>query len=177
MAALLVLGSFEVERGEPDLRFLYGYEKVGIAAKRIRSLSTNALKSRVDKAVDQIEETRYRGWIALNLDTRFASISPLAGRDDLLRKFDNAFDSVNSGLARHVENQNVLGLMAYGFVSEWRAPAEFGEPRQLAVSFPFRWLVWTGVDPAEDLLFKDVVEGWQRRVQEQFANISRGKFE
>ena len=35
--ALLALAGAEVRRGEPDARFRYGYELVGVAAKRIRS--------------------------------------------------------------------------------------------------------------------------------------------
>lgn len=175
IAALLCLASAEVESGEPDLRFRYGYEMVGVAAKRVRSRSQDQVQRHIAKAVDQIERSGRRGWIAVNLDSRFMSIRLHGGRSKLLDEFERAFDSINPILARHVHNENVLGVMVYGYTSEWRL-TEAGQKPALETSAPFRWVAWV-TDPGEQLLYKDFSTAWRHRIDSRLQGMAEGRFQ
>lgn len=175
-AAMLVHGGLEVRSGEPDLRLRYGYETVGVAAKRLTSVKAGQLERQVDKAVTQIERTGLRGWIALNIDSRFGHIRLENEATSLLREFNAVFDSVTHGLRDHFQNRNVLGVMLYGYLSEWVRPAADGEKPQLSTSVPFRWHGW--IDEAgEQLLYHDVSRGWRERVNRQLRTIADGSCE
>ena len=53
-AAMLAIGGVEVYPNEPDVRFDYGRERVGIAAKRIMSPAPKQLRTHIKKAIEQI---------------------------------------------------------------------------------------------------------------------------
>jgi hypothetical protein len=55
VGAELVLTGLSVTHGEPDLRFAYGQETVGLAAKRITSLQDRTLEDRIREAERQIK--------------------------------------------------------------------------------------------------------------------------
>src|SRR4051812_25020017 len=75
LGAILQLGGAEVHGGEPDLRFLYGLEMVGIAAKRISSAAAKQVRVHVTKAVEQIQRAKVRGFVAINIDKQFQEIT------------------------------------------------------------------------------------------------------
>jgi hypothetical protein len=177
IAALLALAGADVQRGEPDLRFRYGYELVGIAAKRIRSAKAAQVRRNLSKAVDQIERSGLRGWIGLNLDARFMTIQAgRRGQSKLLAAFNNAFNSVNSALEPFVGNPQVLGVMLYGYTGQWIETSKQSRLPQLSSSSPFRWHGWV-TDPGEQMLYNDFVQAWHSRLNSRFDSISRGHLE
>lgn len=176
-AAMLALGGVTVRRGEPDIRFLYGHEEVGIAAKRIRSLAARQIKKHVDDAVGQIMRSQRRGWIAINLDSRFASIAINQERGQLLRHFERTFDSLNPALRRHRTNKSILGVMAYGYLTDWTFGEDTQSPPKLTISAPFLWLGWFDDDSAERVLHDDFTDGWQRRFANSLQTMSNGRCE
>ncbi len=172
VAAQLVLGGLEASDGEPDLRFRYGYEEVGIAVKRLTSLSTNQVRRNVRKAAEQIQTSKLRGWFALNLDTTFREVPVHGEREELIPRFEAAFDSIKS-ITEEVSSQNdILGVLAYGHLSGWTFRAD-AKP-ELLIRAPFRWVHWRGDDPAGELLFKDFSDGWRPRVSRAIESIMRG---
>lgn len=176
LASLFALASAEVRVGEPDVRLRYGYELVGLAAKRIRSTARRQLSKHIDDAVDQIGRSRLRGLIAIKLESRFSYIDPRQQEDVVLKGFSDAFDSINPHMAKHETNPRLLGYMAFGYISHWRPPTKLGGPPELHFTTPFRWQGWA-LDPAEHLLHRDFTTGWRDRIHTRLANISRGVFE
>ena len=154
------LGGVSVYAGEPDLRIDYGHEKVGVAAKRIRSSRDDQVVRHVKKAAEQINGTGLRGWIAINLDARFRSISANQSREALFRAFDNTFDSVNQAFRSQYENSDVLGFMLYGYTFGWRVDQDVP---QLKAVVPVRWVRWTD-DGANELFFNDFADAWDGRL-------------
>ena len=177
VAAMLVHGGLEVTPGEPDLRLLYGYEKVGIAAKRLTSTDPDQASRHVKKAVQQIESTGLRGWIALNLDSRFAHVQLRDEKSRILDDFTAVFESVTHAIQEHSRNNQVLGIMLHGFLSEWVEPANDEEPLQLSFSAPFRWEGWVDDDPAQTMLYNNFVNGWRGRASNQLQAIASGRCE
>jgi hypothetical protein len=175
--ALLALAGAEVHRGEPDSRFRYGYELVGIAAKRVRSAGSAQLQRNLGKAVEQIEGSHLRGWVAVNLDSRFTTVQAgRKGQARLLRAFNEAFNSVNVALEPFVNHPRVLGIMLYGYVGQWILRSKASLLPQFASSSPFRWHGWIG-DPGEQLLYNDFVQAWHSRLTSRFDRIARGHLE
>ena len=175
--ALLALAGAEVRRGEPDARFRYGYELVGVAAKRIRSAKSAQVHQNLQKAVQQIESSGLRSWIAVNLDSRFTTIQPgRKGQARLLRAFNDAFNSVNSALVPFVAHPLVLGVMLYGYTGQWTKRPKKSRLPQFTSSSPFRWHGWV-TDPGEELLHRDFVEAWHRRLMSRFDRMTLGQLE
>lgn len=160
-AAKFRLGGVSVYAGEPDLRILYGYEKVGVAVKRIRSLRDDQVVRHVKKAAEQISGTGLRGWIVINLDARFRSISASQSHEVLLPAFDKVFDSVNQTFRSQYENSNVLGFRLHGYTYGWQTGQEVP---QLKVATPVRWVRWTD-DVANELLFTNFADAWYGRLE------------
>jgi hypothetical protein len=175
VAAQLVLGGLDVVDGEPDLLFLYGHERVGVAAKRLGSLEPAQVRRNLASAASQIARTGRRGWIAINLDTRFAGIPIHQRRRDLLDTFGAAFDAVNPVAAEFTGESGVLGIMAYSYLSGWRTGGRRQAHPDLVAKAPFRWLCWEGADAGAQLFFKDFSEGWRGRVDGAVHAIMRGE--
>lgn len=64
--AMMVMGDVPVRLAEPDLQIRYVDLEVGVAAKRVRSMSQ--LMKRIDEAVGQIETSAMSGIVAVNVD-------------------------------------------------------------------------------------------------------------
>lgn len=168
-------GGLEVTRGEPDLRFKYGYEPVGVAVKRLDSLAVAQVRRNITDAADQIARSGLRGWIALNLDTRFAGLPLVANRPTLLKRFGQAFDSVTPIAARYAPGPEVLGIIAYGHLSGWRPAGSRRKVPELLIRAPFRWLGWESDDPAAKMFFRDFTEAWRGRISDAIQAIMRGE--
>ncbi|MDE0258558.1 MAG: hypothetical protein OXR82_09270 [Gammaproteobacteria bacterium] len=140
LAAMFHLGGAEVVTGEPDLRITYREETIGVAAKRITSLNSSTLSTRVREAVRQINGSRLRGWIALNLDTRFESLQRV---DDevLLRVASEEFDAVRREVGdKRWDRECVMGLILHGRAAEW-TPRRGGEAPRYKLAWFQRWLL------------------------------------
>lgn len=173
IAANLRLGGVEVRGGEPDVRFKLGYERFGIAAKRISSADLGQLRRHATKAAHQIETTGRRGFIAINLDSRFAATRVEQERSVLLGEFDAVFDSVNELLPELTELPHVAGVMVFGYATEW-VFSDQHLPRIL-IAAPFRWLGWSN-DPAERLLFDEFMRRWRSGLEQHVALLFSSKF-
>jgi hypothetical protein len=175
VAAQLALGGLEVTKGEPDLRYRYGYERVGVAVKRLDSLALTQVRRNIKDAADQIARTGLRGWIALNLDTKLQGLPLVANRPTLLKRFSLAFDSVIPLAARYGSGPQILGIITYAHLSGWRPANSRRNVPELLIRAPFRWLGWESDDPAPKLLFQDVTQAWLSRVEGAIQAIMRGE--
>lgn len=171
LLAMFVLAGADAKLGEPDVLFKYGYEWVGIAAKRVRSASESRLRRHIKKAMSQIDKSGHRGWVAINLDARFVGIDPDQCNPGLLARFDEVFDALDSLLGRMAGNRNVLGVILYGYLSEWIAAQEKDGVPQLVTRVPMRWFGWAD-DPGEEVLFNDFTEGFSKRIDKRLAELA-----
>lgn len=161
IAAMLRLGGADVRRGEPDLRILFGPERVGIAAKRVSSREPSQVRRHLKKAAEQILAARLRGFIAINLDSRFLEMALPRSEPDRIAAFEGVFDELASYEESLRQQDHVLGLMVYGYLAEWTFE-ESSLPELKYVS-PFRWYGWTD-DVAGKLLFDHFTSSWRERV-------------
>jgi hypothetical protein len=138
VATRLRLGGLAVYRGEPDLRFRFGSEILGVAVKRITSQEIKQLKMALKDAVDQIERSKLRGIIVLNLESRLDGLAENASDDELFALVDTIYDS-SPELARYYEARRVVvGLASVSALVRPRpASAPNGLP-ELEVILPWR---------------------------------------
>jgi hypothetical protein len=175
-AAWLILGGAEVTPGEPDLRLLYGRERVGVAAKRVSSLQPKQLKERVKSAVGQIQASGRPGFIALNLDSRFADLDPVQDRSRLIPEFDRRFNELHDHARYYAREPLVIGVMSFGYAAAWSEDnAPTGVP-QLYRTAPFRWLAFDDA-PGGKALFDAFAEGWEGRISARFERMMAGEFD
>jgi hypothetical protein len=145
VAAYLTIAGRFVTDGEPDLRFLYALdERVGVAVKRVTSLAKKQLAERIGDAVRQIDASGRRGWIAVNLDTRFHGRKLFGNQDEVVRSFDDAFNTLLPLADAHSANRMVMGILAFGYLSEW---TDEGDKPGLMWSTPFRYHGFIDPDP------------------------------
>ncbi len=163
IAALLHLAGLTVLRGEPDLLFDFGFQRVGVAAKRIKSLRDDQVTRHVKKARNQVVASSYPGWIALNFDRRFDDVDPLKLETELLQDFERIFDQANRALVEAQEEPSLMGFMIFGFCSAW-ASSGGEEPDALHTAYPSRWVRWAD-GPMDEKQFDDFSDLWHRRVE------------
>ena len=175
LAAMLRLPGLSVTRGEPDLRLIYGKEDVGVAVKRIRSLNVDQVQKRAREGAEQIEREGLRGWIALNLDSRFAVVDYAQDEGSLLADFSKAFDSVNAALRRPAMKRHVLGFILLGYVYSWHPPETGTTEPRLHWAAPLRWQGLTEM-PAEVALFQEFTNRWADRWAVRLRTISSKDF-
>jgi len=175
IAAQLRLPGASVLEGEPDLRFLYGTEIVGVAAKRVTSLNDDQVQKRARAAAKQIEDQGLRGWIALNLDSRFASIDYDQTDDNLTQEFEATFDSLASALRRAALKPQVLGFMLFGYLYSWRPPVEGTTAPRLHSAPPMRWHRLVD-EPADIELFEQFTSHWSDRMMVRLRTLASKDF-
>lgn len=168
------LASCTVYDGEPDILLLFGQETVGIAAKRVRSLNPTQLRRRAKKAADQIDNSKMRGWVALNLDTRVEQIA-YDGNDGgaVAASLSRAFDAVSETLAA-IQSPNVLGHMMLGYLASWQ-PAVGSDPAGLHFGMPFRWVCIPRRD-GDEALFNTFSRRWAERFDQRMVAMQRSEF-
>lgn len=176
VASMLILGGAEVTDAEPDLHLLFGRERVGLAAKRVTSLKRRKLEQRVGLAVDQIQNSGKRGFVVLNIDSRFIDIDPEMDRPLLLDEFDRRFDELNDLAEECARVPEVIGLISHGYAARWDFPAT-GEDRLPALrkTTPMRWVAF-GETEEERNLFDEFSHGWASRIGNRFERIIAGEF-
>jgi len=172
VAAMLVLGSLEVTDGEPDLRLLYGTETIGVAAKRLTSLTPTQADRNFGKAVDQIARSRLRGLVAINLDSRFSGKPSTMPREERLANFEATFNTLAPIIeAYRVPNPHVLGYLAFGHLSEWFLDPSNENKPGLMTHAPFRWFGWPNT-AQEKQLYLAFSDAWRSRVETHLERIS-----
>jgi hypothetical protein len=162
LAAMLRLGGLSVARGGPDLLMRYGTTDVGVAAKRIRSLNVDQVQKNARDAAKQIKRAGLRGWIALNLDSRFGVIDYAQPEDSLLVEFSDTFNSVNAALQRPAVKPHVLGFILLGYVHSWHPPLKGTTEPRLHWAAPLRWQGLAD-NPQDEALFHAFTDGWSQR--------------
>jgi hypothetical protein len=171
VAALFAHTPVDVLAGEPDIRVSLGPERIGIAAKRIRSLKPQRIAERVEKAIEQIRRSGLRGMLAINLDARLegAQLPPMA--EERVTLFVEKLDIILDYLKPCVEDPNVLGVMVFAQCARWVFP-EAGEARtpELDAALPMRWLTWDD-DPVMRMLLDNYQRCWKEAVQRNVAEI------
>lgn len=172
VAAMLVIGSVEVRRGEPDLRILYGKEFIGVAAKRLASLAPHQAKHHFKVGIDQIRTSGLRGILAFNLDSRFTGMPHSMDSQERMGQFQATFETVEPIFEQYREpNPHVLGYLAFGYQSEWITDlAHSGKPG-LMTHMPYRWFGWPNND-AEQRLYLEFSNAWRSRVETNLGAMS-----
>ena len=171
----MALGGLAVSRGEPDLQIGYGHESVGIAAKRLDSVTRAQVRRNIKSAAVQIERSGLRGWVAVNMDNRFHGLPVFGKRRTLLRRFSDAFDWVSHIAAESAAGSEVLGVMAYAHLSDWRPVNSRRSVPALMVRVPFRWTLWDRDNPAARMFFEDFSDAWRPRVDEAIRAVMEGR--
>jgi hypothetical protein len=172
VAAMLVLGGAEVRDGEPDLRMLYGSELVGVAVKRLSSLTADQADRNFAKAVEQIERSGLRGLVAVNLDSRLTGTPSTMTVDEQVRHFERTFNSMEPIFEAYREGHpKVLGYLAFAHISEWVTGSDGSGPPRLLEFAPFRWFGWPNSDE-ETKLYHVFSDEWQSRVERHLEQIS-----
>lgn len=168
------LASCAVYDGEPDILLLFGQETVGIAAKRVRSLNPTQLRKRAKEAAEQIDNSKMRGWVALNLDARVADIAyDGSGGGAITEELGRAFDVVSEALAT-LGSPNVLGHMMFGYLASWH-PAVGSDPAGLHFGVPFRWMCIPRRD-GDEALFNTFSRSWAERFDQRMVAMQRPTF-
>ncbi len=88
LGALFAVAGIPVRPDPPDLRFLFGEEEWGIAAKRVTS--DEQLAKRTTRAVGQLKEQRIRGIVAVNVDAFVRGLDVSEGMDGRWDEFDRS---------------------------------------------------------------------------------------
>jgi hypothetical protein len=118
--ALLLMGGTTVRIAEPDLRFQYGTEEVGIAAKRLSS--PKQLLKRVLAAAKQIERNGDRGFIAVNVDRFVVDMGGPRHAENVIdrgRRYGEKVSPLDGLARRFADRPQVLGIMNFGYSYHW----------------------------------------------------------
>lgn len=168
LAARFRLGGIEVLDGEPDFRFRFGAEVLGVAAKRVTSQEVKQLKTAFKDAVHQIQQSGLRGVIAVNLEKRLDGLPESADDEETLRYVDEVYDA-EPALANYYEGKRsvfgVITLATFERALARRAPN--GLP-QFEVSRPLRFRRYY-----ENLLSRNSGEAFYNQWQANLAKHLR----
>lgn len=109
-----------------------------------------------------------RGWIALNLDTRFDAVRPAEDEEVFLEQAQEAFDAAQELMTTEADGETVIGLMMHGQNTDWSPPSGGNVPRLKTGVFQ-RWALHAE-DPATEefrfaeRFFHDWYAEWDRNV-------------
>ena len=113
IGATLAMGGARVTIEEPDLALEFLGERVGVAAKRVRSVSQ--LGRRVDDAVDQIKRSGRAGFVAVNVDVLVKN----TGAPSAVIRLDERLEPLAAMDAKLRQAPEVLGSMVFGHDTCW----------------------------------------------------------
>ncbi len=117
LGALFAVAGIPVRPDPPDLRFLFGEEEWGIAAKRVTS--DEQLAKRTTRAVGQLKEQRIRGIVAVNVDAFVRGLDVSEGMDGRWDEFDRRVARLHNLYPALAEQVSLVGIVAMGQVVEW----------------------------------------------------------
>lgn len=118
VAAMFAAARADVQAGEPDLRFLYHGEYLGVAAKRVRSVEIDTLVKDMRDGGDQIARQGLRGFLALNLDAYLDSLDITVAGEALGASFNRSVEAAHGELLR-LTYRPIIGVMILGNRVEW----------------------------------------------------------
>jgi hypothetical protein len=113
VGATLAMGGASVSIEEPDLTMKFLGHQVGIAAKRVRSVSQ--LSKRVDDAVDQIRRSGRPGFVAVSVEVLVNN----TGAPSAVIRLDERLAALAAMDARLRQVPEVLGSMVFGRDTRW----------------------------------------------------------
>jgi len=117
MHALLVMGDVRVWIAEPDLKFLYNGQEVGIAAKRVKR--PRKLRPRFNDAVKQIEQSGVRGFVGVNADLLVRHLGSEGHAAELLARFEERVEVLKRIDDDFVSHPLVMGRLVFGTDAVW----------------------------------------------------------
>ncbi|WP_420463138.1 hypothetical protein [Candidatus Palauibacter sp.] len=164
LGAMFTLGGVDVTSGEPDLRIEYGEEVVGVAAKRVESLRDDKIKRRAREAERQIRGSGLRGWIAINLDTRFSNVDPTVPEKALLKEVNDLFSNVAEVIRTNTDGGDVIGIMLYGYATVWEQHTSAEAPRYRTAIFQRREPYAEDDHQFAETFFRALDDRWDRSV-------------
>lgn len=159
VGGILTMGGARIVLEEPDLGLDFGGQRVGIAAKRVRSLKR--VLPIVREATDQIRRSARPGFVALNVDVL---VKNTGAPSATIRLGDRL-----AALARVDEEvralPEVLGTMVFGYDTHWIFGAE--KPRIEVGNFVRFRVTGAGVDfnPEAHRVLALVLDQIKRRLQ------------
>jgi hypothetical protein len=117
MHALLVMGDVRVWIAEPDLKFLYNGQEVGLAAKRVKR--PRKLRPRFNEAVRQIERSGVRGFVGVNADLLVSHLGPEGHAAELGARFEERLKALKRIDEDFVSHPLVIGRLVFGTDAIW----------------------------------------------------------
>ena len=117
MNALLVMGDVPVRIAEPDLKFLYNGQEVGLAAKRVKRLQR--LRQRFTEAAKQIVRSGVRGFVAVNADLLIRDLGSKGSAADRGARFEERLEALIRIDEDFVSHPLVMGRLVFGTTSIW----------------------------------------------------------
>jgi len=117
MHALLVMGDIPVWIAEPDLRFLYNGEEVGLAAKRVKR--PGQLRPRFNEAVKQIESSSVRGFVGVNADLLVRYLGSEGHAAEIGARFEERLKALKRIDEDFVSHPLVIGRLVFGTDTIW----------------------------------------------------------
>jgi len=115
--ALLLMGDVLVWIAEPDLRFLYNGQEVGLAAKRIKR--SRRLRQRFNDAVEQIKRSGVRGFVAVNADLLIRNLGSMGSAAELGAEVEKGLQAFRPIDDEFVSHPLVLGRLVFGTAAVW----------------------------------------------------------
>ncbi len=119
IAALFTLARADILPGEPDLRFLYHGEYLGIAAKRVRSLKVDTLREAMAYGGKQLANHKLRGFLALNVDAHLDNFTLSSDATASGRSFNQQIAHVHEEFRKMTNRPAVIGIILLGNRAEW----------------------------------------------------------
>ena len=150
VGAAMVLGGATIVPEEPDYRFLYHGDWVGLPVKRLTSTSQAALRAALRDAAGQLQRARLRGFVAVNLDSWISDLG-VGTAGEVGQRFNEQLRGAHRELQNQSEREVLLGALVYGQASKW----VFGSERP-----SIEWRTGT-----QHLTFRADPEDWERARQ------------
>lgn len=168
VGAYLILGGADLRPEEPDYRFLYHGEYVGIAVKRLTSVNPNTLFGALRDAARQLQGSTGRGLIALNLDTW---LQDLAAEDSeqVGARFQQQLHDAYRQLEKISAKDAVLGFFIRGTVLKWVLE---GPKPMIDWRSPAQVIVFSET-PADVERFKEYFQPLQRTLERSIEEFGR----
>lgn len=121
MRALLVMGEVPVRIAEPDLKFLYNGQEVGLAAKRVKR--PRKLRRRFNDGVEQIEKTG-PGFVTINADLLVRNLGAEENAAELGARFEGRLKALERIDKEFNSHRLVMGRLVFGTDAIWQLGKE-----------------------------------------------------
>jgi len=170
VASLLTLGAAEVQIAEPDLRFLYWGEFLGLAAKRMTSTKATTLENRLVEAVGQIAAHTGRGFVAVNVDAFYVGATRAEGLEERARQFNERVAIVSDVVRRRFGPLKAArGVLIFGHLTSWSFE---GEAPSFDTSYPTTFLlIEDEVEPGSRARGEEFFEGLMPRIDRELTRL------